>query len=505
MANKTRKASRKKSVFARISVSFFTFVFVLILAVAGLLAGSLYGYVEGTSLIDVENMRLNLTSFVYAEDPKTGTMIEMERLYDSENRIWVSGSEIPEHLKNAFVSIEDERFYSHSGFDIKRFVGAAIQYITKKGESSYGGSTITQQLIKNLTRDDDYSVKRKIQEIYRAYNLEKELSKDEILEYYLNTIYLSQQCNGVASASHTYFGKDVSKLTLAESASIAGITKFPTKFDPILNPENNKERQLVILKKMYDLGFITSGEYEAAKKEELVFRKKTPEETNRIQSYYTDAAIDQIINDLMEKYNYTREFAGKILYNGGLKIYLAMDADMQKKLDTVYNDPSTFQKAGGSTQPQSAMVIMDPYTGQIKALIGGRGKKEANRTLNRATQSRRQPGSTIKPLTVYSPAIEYGLVKPSSIVNDSPISFGEWSPRNDDRRFAGNITVRAALRGSRNVPAVKICNYITPEASFEFLQNNYHVSGLIKNEKRKVKFSQTSALRQLPWVVLPMV
>ena len=228
-------------------VIFLTF-FICGIAVVGLVAGSLFGYVEKTDLVDVDNLRLNLTSFVYATNPETGETEELERLYDTENRIWVSSSDIPEYLKNAFIAIEDERFYSHCGFDIKRLAGATIQYVAHKGHSSYGGSTITQQLIKNLTQDDDYSVKRKIQEIYRAYNLEKQLSKDEILEYYLNTIYLSQKCNGVASAAHVYFNKEVSELSLAECASIAGITKFPTKYDPLVNPDNNKERQLIILK-----------------------------------------------------------------------------------------------------------------------------------------------------------------------------------------------------------------------------------------------------------------
>ena len=432
-------------------------------------------------------MRLNLTSFVYVVDPETGEEIVLEQLYDTENRVWVPGSQIPEHLKNAFVAIEDERFYSHSGIDVKRFTGAAVQYVTNKGDSSYGGSTITQQLIKNLTNDDDYSIKRKIQEAYRALNLEKELSKDEILEYYLNTIYLSQKCNGVGSAAQTYFGKDVSELSLAECASIAGITKYPTKYDPLVHPENNKERQEVILRKMKDLGFITKQEYDQAIKEKLVFKEKVPEEQRKYQSYFTDAVIEQVIDDLMKEYDYTKDYASRLLYNGGLKIYISMDPNIQAVVDSVYNDPDAFPKASGEVQPQSAMVIMDPYTGLVKAMAGGRGEKEGNRTLNRATHTLRQPGSTIKPLSVYAPAIEYGLITPSSIVNDAPITYkeyGNWSPRNDDRKFKYRITVSSALMGSRNVPATKICNYLTTEASFDYVKNNFHISSLVDNEKR---------------------
>lgn len=487
MAKRKNGRKKKKSLLKRVLLALGITAGVFVIALVGLVVGSLIGYVEDTELIDVENMRLNLTSFVYAQDPDTGEVTEIEKLYDTENRIWATSSEIPEHLKNAFVAIEDERFYSHFGVDLKRFVGAAANYVLKKGDSSYGGSTITQQLIKNLTSDDEYSVRRKIREIYRAFNLERQLSKDEILEYYLNTIYLSQKCNGVASASIKYFDKKVSDLSLAECAVLAGITQFPTKYDPFVNPENNKARQEVILKKMKQLGFITKKEYEEAINEKLVFAKQNAADSENYQSYFTDAAINQIIDDLMKEYKYTREYASKILYNGGLQIYLSMDMNIQEEMDKVYNDPSAFQKSSREIQPQSAMVIMDPYTGLVKALAGGRGEKEGNRTLNRATQTLRQPGSTIKPLSVYAPAIEYSLVTPQTIVNDSPVNFGEWSPRNDDRAFKGRITVAAALRGSRNVPAVKICNYLTAEASFDFVKNNFHVSSLVKERKKNGK------------------
>ncbi len=461
----------------------------LVIAVVGLVAGSLIGYVEDVELIDVENMRLNLSSIVYVEDPETGEMVEYEQLYDTEHRIWVSSKQIPDYLKDAFVAIEDERFYSHKGVDIKRFAGAAMQYVTKKGNSSYGGSTITQQLIKNLTQDDDYSIKRKIQEVYRAFNLEKELSKEEILEYYLNTIYLGQKCNGVQSASMKYFGKDVSELSLAECASIAGITQFPTKYDPLQNPENNKTRQLVILKKMRDLGFINEKEYKAAKEEELVFVKKNPEDAQHYHSYFTDAVIDQVVEDLMQEHGYTKDVALKLLYNGGLKIYLSMDPEIQKQMDAVYSDSNMFGSSSAK-QPQSAMVIMDPYTGLVKALSGGRGQKEGNRTLNRATQTLRQPGSSIKPLSVYGPAVEYGLVTPDTFVNDAPTSFGNWTPKNSGGGFSGRITVAAALRASRNIPAAKICAYLTPKASYNFAKNNLHLDSL--NEKSDINYPAMS-------------
>ncbi len=284
---------------------------------------------------------------------------------------------------------------------------------------------------------------------------------------------------------------------MAECAVIASITKYPTKYDPIKNPENNRERQLVVLKKMYELGFITKNEYQSARDEEIKIKSKDPDEMENIQSYFTDAAIEQVVADLMAKYDYSKEYAEKVLFNGGLRIYLSMDVRIQEILDRVYNDPSTFQKASGETQPQSSMVIMDPYTGEVKALIGGRGEKTGNRVLNRATQTLRQPGSSIKPLSVYSPAIEYGLVESSSIVNDSPIKYGDWAPRNDDRNFAGRITVAAALRGSRNVPAVKICDYLTTEASFDFVKNNYHISSLVDGRESGGKILSDKGLASI--------
>ena len=209
--------------------------------------------------VDLESASLDRTTFIYAVDPDTGDKVEYDRLYDDENRVWVSYNQIPKNMINAFVAIEDERFYKHHGFDIKRLIGAATTFMAK-GNSSYGASTITQQLVKNISGDNDVKVTRKIREIYRAVRLEQKYSKEQILEYYLNTIFLSRQCNGVQAAAKRYFDKDVSELTLAETASIAGITQYPSKFDPISHPENNKEKQLLVLSKMLELKYINQEE-----------------------------------------------------------------------------------------------------------------------------------------------------------------------------------------------------------------------------------------------------
>ncbi len=476
---------------------FFKVVFVICLVavavVSGVIFGALAGFIEDTEPIDVSTFSVNLTSFIYTTD-SNGVVHQEEALYDDENRVWASLEEIPLNLQHAFIAIEDERFYSHKGFDVKRTVGAAIEYIQRQvtGESgtSYGGSTITQQLIKNLTGEDDYSIARKIQEIYRAYRLEQELSKDEILEIYLNTIYLSQHCNGVKSAAKTYFNKELSELTLAECASIAAITQYPTKYDPIRSPENNKERRNVILSKMAELGYITNYDCTAASATDVVTVSGGGDsaESSNPTSYYTDALINQVIEDLMEQKGYTEAIAEKMLYCGGYRIYSAVDTEIQQIMDDYYADSSNFPTLSGTEDIiQSAMVIIDPTTGYVKGIVGGRGEKTASRTLNRATQSLRQSGSSIKPLSIYAPAVEYGKITPSTIVSDSPITIDGWSPRNDDNSFKGNITVVSALSGSRNVPAVRILQYTGLERCFSFVKRNFRISSLVESETRNGK------------------
>lgn len=435
---------------------------------------------------NVDTISLNLTSLVYAID-ENGNEIQFEALYDEENREWAELEDIPDDLKNAFIAIEDERFYSHQGFDVKRTIGATLSYlekkITKSNDRTYGGSTITQQLIKNYTDEDDYSIKRKVEELYRAYKLEQVMEKDQILELYLNTIYLSQQCNGVRSAAKVYFGKELDELTLAECATIAAITQFPTKYDPKRNPESNKERRNVILNKMCELGYISKSERDAAKETDVItVATEEDRPAASITSYYTDALIDQVLRDLMEEKGCTEVVAKQLLYSGGLKIYSAMNPRIQSIMDDYYANDDNFPKTSGETIVQSSMVIIDPNTGYVVGIIGGRGEKTASRTLNRATQTLRQPGSSIKPLSIYSPAVEYGLIEPGDIVSDVEITIDGWTPRNDDRSFRGDITISAALAGSRNVAAIRILQYLGLDRSFNFLKKNYHISSLVTSK-----------------------
>lgn len=475
----------------------FTIIFIIsFLVLSGVVFGSLYGYIDNLQGLDIKNLKMNFTSVVYYINPETGEPAEMERLYETENRIWAEFNDTPEYLKKAFVAIEDERFEKHMGFDIKRTGGAALKVITT-GKFSFGGSTITQQLIKNLTGDEDVSISRKIREIYRAFMLERELSKDEILELYMNTIYLGQRCYGVQTAANVYFGKNVKELTLAESASIAGITQFPSRYDPIVNPQNNKEKQEIVLKKMLELGYISEAEHDGAVSEELIFKNGGASEADSTQSYFVDTVIDEVLGDLQKELGYSKPVANKMLFSGGLKIYSTADIGVQNAMNEVFADDKNFPNIKGEVKPEAAMVVIDPYTGGIKGIIGGRGEKTANRTLNRATQALRQPGSAIKPVSVYAPAIEYGYVNAATMVNDEPITIGGWSPRNANGKFSGKTTVRRAVEQSLNVPAVNVLDKITVDTSYKFLTGNLGITTLVNSEKRGDKVYSDKNLSSL--------
>jgi len=427
------------------------------------------------------NLKLNTT--IYCMDNATGKYVVYDMIKADENRIWVDIENITPDMQNAIVAIEDERFYVHSGVDLKRTTGAVINEL--KGGSTYGGSTLTQQLVKNLTGDNEHSRLRKVREILRAISLETKLSKSEILELYLNTIYLGQNCYGIETAANRYFDKSASELTLAESACIAGITQFPSEYDPIVNPEKNEQKRLLVLKKMYELGYITKDQYDEAKETELKFSDKLPIYSDGKTSYFTDFVIEQAIGDLMEKNKCTRAEATVLLYNGGYKIYATIDTKVQNAMDKVYSDPNNrdyFIKNYNGVGVQSSMVICDPYTGQVKGMVGGVGQKQSQLELNRATQTKRQPGSSIKPLSVYAPAIDTGTFSAASLVRDNPIKIGNWTPKNDNGKFNGHTTVRNAIMWSRNIPAINIVNELSPTVSSDYLTRKFHMTTITKDD-----------------------
>ena len=434
-------------------------------------------------------MELKLSSKIYYTD-NSGNIVHYETLEATENRTWVSFDKVPQNLKDAFVAIEDQRFYEHNGVDFKRTLGAVIN-VFAKGDSSYGGSTITQQLVKNLTRDNERTTERKIREISRALALEKKLSKNQILEMYMNDIYLSQGAYGVQAAAMTYFDKNVSELSLAECACIAGITQYPTTYDPIVNPKSNKKKQQTVLSKMLELGFITKDEYSEAVKEELVFASKTKteqeaEEDANKQSYFTDFVIDQVLKDISKEYNCSHEMAELFLYNGGLEIYTTMDPDIQAYVEEYYKNDANFPNLGATEEAQSAIVVIDPEEGHIKAIVGGRGDK-VDRGLNRASQSLRQPGSAIKPIAVYAPALEENVCNLSSYISNSKLTIGSWTPKNSNGKYTAPVKIETAVAYSYNIPAINVLKELTIDKSFDYLKNKLHIDSLIDSVTRNGK------------------
>lgn len=400
-----------------------------------------------------------------------------ERIFFA-NSEWCSYYEMPKNLINAFIAVEDHRFYEHNGVDWLRTGKATLNYLFHFDNSGYGGSTITQQLIKNLTGDDMATPKRKLEEIIRAINLEKELGKNEILELYLNVVYLSENCYGIQSGAQIYFGKDASELTLAECASLASIVKNPTKYDPYKFPENNEQRRRIVLQKMLEQNMITQDEYESALKETLVINSSIEKEkSSGVYSWFTEKLISDISKDLMEKYNLSKEGALMMINKGGLNIYSTMDVNVQNSVDRVFEGYVAYLMPQNGKYPEASCVVLDPYTSDILAIAGGVGKKSANRIFNRATDAKRPLGSVIKPLSAYAPAIELNKITYSTVYDDTPLDInGEPWPHNASNLYKGLVSANYALEHSLNTVSVKIVNDIGIDTSFEYLKNKFSLA-----------------------------
>lgn len=444
--------------------------------------------------IDVNDITLKQSSIIWYQDNEDGEWKELAMLSGEEERILVDLEEIPKYMEHALVAIEDKRFYDHHGVDWIRTVGAFANMFTGS-RGTFGGSTITQQVIKNLTHQDDITVQRKLLEIFQALEFEKDYSKDQIIELYLNTVYFGQGCYGVQAAARTYFGKDVSELSLAECASIVGITNLPTYYDPFQNPDHNKERQEDILLQMYKQGYISKAEYEEAVAEELQFVYSASDDgettSSNVYSYYVETVITDVVNDLAEEKGISQKVARQLIYNGGYNIYCCIDLDIQNKVDSIYTDMSKLPQSTVSTdsQLQSGIVIIDQSTGAIVALSGGTGEKEINFGLNRATDTTRPPGSSIKPLSVYGPAVEYGLITPSTWILDADetkVTLQDapdgWYPKNTPDTYDGVITILYALQESKNTVSAQIMDKLTPAASIDFLRNRLGITSLIDED-----------------------
>ncbi len=444
-------------------------------------------YVQNQILPQVEQtlsaisvLDVNESSTMYYTDSDTGELVELLTLYEDENRVWVEYEDIPENLINATVAIEDQRFWSHSGVDWIRTAKAILLMFT--GGDIQGGSTITQQLLKNITSNNEVTVQRKVLEIFLALEFEKTHSKEEILEWYLNYIYLGDGCYGVYTAALNYYGKDLDELTLAECASLISITNNPSAYNPYRYPDNNITRRNLVLSQMEAQGMITEEEMLEAQEEELNLNRETATTEQVVYTWYEDQVIEDVIADLMDTYNLSETAASNLLYQGGLQIETCLDPEVQAYVDEVYTVESIGSNSTNGQTLQSAITVIDNSTGNVVALAGGVGEKTGSRLYNRATQAVRPSGSSIKPLSVYAPALDLGLITPYSVVDDTPIlvSGSAW-PRNASGYYRGLVTVSDALRLSLNTVAVKVLqDYVTIENSYEYLTEHFGITSLVE-------------------------
>ncbi len=373
-------------------------------------------------------------------------------IHSVENRLPVSINKIPKNLQDAFVAAEDVRFYQHSGIDPRGILRAIWSNMTDRGISE-GGSTITQQLARNALLSQEQTIKRKIQEAFLSLQIERQYSKSEILEMYMNQIYFGQGAYGVQTAAQVYFGKNVEDLNLAECAMIAGIPKSPNYYSPTSNLKAAKERQATVLDQMVKYGYIDAVTAAKARNTEIKLASRAVSNSTTA-AYFTDYVIQQLID----------KYGADAVYKDGLKVYTTLDLEMQTAAEKAMDELPTRRTENGIKQPQGALVAIDPHTGYIKAMVGGRG----NDQFNRAVLAERQPGSAFKPF-VYLAAIESGLT-PATIIDDSPVSFGSWSPVNYDREFRGPVTMRSALEQSLNVVTVKLAQQVGIDKALYYAQ-----------------------------------
>ncbi len=503
-AKQNKKQTRKQR-----NLKIILTVFLVGLITASLVIGAFMFYaftmVDPTMDEDLNNLALNFTTTVYV-DNGDGEYKEYRRLHGDYNRIWVDYDKdaakakdpaytgIPYNLAMAFVAIEDKGFNDHNGVDWKRTFAAFINEFFPISSSRFGGSTITQQLVKNLTDDRSQKASRKVREIMRARYLEDNYSKDTILECYLNTIPMGNGTYGVEVAANYYFGKSVNDLTIAECASLAAITKAPSYYAPYNNSldknskvdkekldkllENNTTRRNTVLYEMMDQGYITKSEYEEAKNSKVKVNPYSEVlNQNEVNSYFIDGLINQVSKDLSEKYGYDKSHADQMFYNGGYKIYATIDVDMQAAAEKVFTDTAYDIKNKKGDKLQSGITVLD-YEGRVKAIVGGLGEKTRNRGFNFATDAIRQPGSTMKPIAAYAPSIEQDLIHYSSILNDTKTSYNGWTPVNWYGGYWGNVTTQYALERSINAIPVYLVNKLKPQTSFDFLTQKLGITTL---------------------------
>ncbi len=546
-------------------------------------ASGVYGMVSGLidNAPDINNINVQpdgYATYVYNTDGK----IIQKLVGQNANREYVTLNNIPKNMQNAFIAIEDERFYTHNGIDVRGIFRAFFTGLSH-GNFNQGASTLTQQLLKNQVFEGGnestfiVSLQRKIQEQYLAIQLENRISKDQILEYYLNTINLGANTLGVQAASNRYFNKNVSELTLSECAVIAGITQSPANLNPITNPDKNKERRIDVLNNMLRQTLITQEEYnEAIADTDDVYTRiaavnKQVASSFGYNSYFVDEVISQVTDDLVEKCGYTPTQASQLIYRGGLRIYTTQDEHLQNLSDKVLEDESNYPKNSvwqleyrlsvqhtdgtvsnysegslrnyfadkkdskfsvyytdkskanafidefkaaklskddvitGETihfkiEPQISFTLIDQSTGQVKAIVGGRGEKTGNRTLNRATDTVRQPGSTFKILSTYLPALDTAGMTLATVIDDSEYFYPGTNKKvkNWSGDYAGLTTIRQAIKRSMNVVTAKTLEKVTPQVGFDTLQSlgfttlvNQRVNTITSSDGKEVQQVQS--------------
>lgn len=425
--------------------------------------------------------RANSVTKIFVQ--KDGEWVEWqeERILGEQNFEFVSIENIPQNLINAFIAIEDKRFYEHNGVDWYRSFGAMANYFMHFG-GKFGASTITQQLIKNVTGRNEVSIERKIKEMAWAIDLEKDLSKEKILELYLNVINLSDNCYGVGSASNRFFSKSPSELTLIECACIAAITNNPSYYNPITHSENNKKRRDIILTQMLEQGYINEEEFNENYGKDIELNPDDRVVEASVHSWYVDMVIEDVIADLQSKKGMTKQAANALVFGGGLEIYIQIDLEIQDIMEEYYENTVNFSSGEGA---QSSMIIIDSQSGDILGVVGAIGEKSANRIQNYATDTLRPPGSTIKPLSVYAPALEGGVITYASVYDDIPYSFesGKVWPKNANGVYHGLSTMSYAMANSTNTIPLQILDELGLSHSFYFLKDYLHLDDLVEQGK----------------------
>lgn len=452
-----KKRSKRKLNFFRLAILLLVLVVVV---VGGIAIGLFFASVRDMPALSPGVLESGASTMIYDKDGKLVTQIGIR------NSVPIDIEEVPELVQNAFLSIEDPNFHNHHGISIRGIVRAAVNDIISRSRRE-GGSTITQQLVRISMLTPDKTVKRKIQEIVLAIQVERRYTKDEILEMYLNNVYLGEGAYGIQAASQTYFGKTlgVDQLNLEEAALLGGLPQAPSAYSPFRDPEAAKGRRNDVLDSMVKSKSITAAEAEEAKGQEIELENKETAATQYPYPYFIDYVTDQLV----EMYGEDEVF------KGGLRVYTTLDTNIQLIAETAMartaNFPASKPDENGMLQPEGAAVVLDPNTGYIRALVGGREHTQ-RRQWNRAVHTARQPGSAFKPIAAYGPAVEYRGMGPASIVDDVPVRYGSYEPRNYDGRYRGLITFRTAVTNSINVAAVKVMvDFVGMENAIKFASN----------------------------------